>query len=131
MSNDGTTPCVSGWDASYARVYRFPSQRRCTRFVCGSLCTTTTSRLSPMIELLPIAEQNRPPQQAVRCATIVLLVARRRSRVTWLIALVGQPSTRNGRSRVAPRLSLRFCVGHWASQYATTPLSQGINPVLT
>ncbi|MCA1738226.1 MAG: cupin domain-containing protein, partial [Actinobacteria bacterium] len=34
-------------------LYRSPSQRRCTRFVCASFCTATTLRLSPMIEPLP------------------------------------------------------------------------------
>ncbi len=52
-SYDGTIPCVSGWDPPYARARRFPSRRRCTRFVCGSFCTATIWRLSPTIEPLP------------------------------------------------------------------------------
>jgi len=53
MSSDGTTPCVSGWVASYARVCRFLNLRRCMRFVCDCFYIVTISRLSHPVEPLP------------------------------------------------------------------------------
>src|SRR5882757_6084737 len=53
MSSDGITLCGNDSDAWSESPYRFPSRRRCTRYVCACSYIATSSRSHLPLEPLP------------------------------------------------------------------------------